>query len=68
MKLTFVAAYIFGAAWLLAWEIAAFIVNSKFTISDLWWQVEGPGWSAARYGTVAALTWVTLHLAFGWFR
>lgn len=68
VKITFICAYLFGALWLLGWEIAAFFVSTKYTISELWWQVEGTGWTAARYGTVAALTWTTLHLAFAWFR
>lgn len=64
----FAIAYLVGAMWLLAWEIAAFIVNPKYTISELWWAFEGNGWTAARYGTFAALLWLCLHLAFRWFR
>ena len=68
MKTVFVVAYIAGALWLAGWELAAFAVNSKYTISDLTWQWEGIGWTAARYLVLAAFTWLTLHLAFRWLR
>lgn len=67
-SLIFAVAYLFGIAWLLGWEIAAFAVNPRYTISELWWTVEGHGLSAARYATFGILTWLDLHLAFQWFR
>ena len=68
MKLVFVGAYLAGALWLAGWELAAFAVNRAYTISDLTWGWEGAGWTAARYLVVVFLTWLTLHLAFGWLR
>lgn len=64
----FILAYLFGAAWLLGWELAAFTINSKLTISDFTWTLEGPGWSAVRFFIAAALIWLTLHLSLGWFK
>lgn len=68
LHVLFASAYLFGVAWLLGWEIAAFIVNPRYTLSDLWWAVEGAGWTFARYMSFAILTWLDLHLAFRWFR
>lgn len=68
VRVLFACAYLFGVLWLLGWEFAAFAVNPRYTISDLWWAIEGRGWSFARYFTVAGLTWLDLHLAFQWFR
>lgn len=68
MRDVFVSAYLAGVAWLLAWEIAALVKNPDYTISRLWWQVEGPGWTAAKYGTLAFLVFVTGHLVWGLFR
>jgi hypothetical protein len=65
----FAVAYLAGAAWLLGWEIAAFAAGRpQWTISDMTWTLEGPGWSFARYFIAAVLVWLTLHLSFGWFR
>lgn len=64
----FAIAYLAGAAWLLGWELAAFAVNHKYTISDLWWELEGHGWTAARYFTLAALVFLTGHIVFRLFR
>jgi hypothetical protein len=68
VKALFVWAYTGGFLWLAGWELAAFAVSSKYTISDLTWQFEGPGWTAGRFFVLAALVWLTLHLAFGWLR
>lgn len=68
MKILFACAYLGGIAWLAGWEIAALTIRGPYTLSNLWWHVEGTGWTAARYFTVAGLTFLTLHLAFGLFR
>lgn len=68
MKTLWIVAYLVGILWLAGWELAAFAVNTKFTLSDLTWQWEGVGWTAARYLVLASLTWLTLHLGFRWLR
>jgi hypothetical protein len=67
-KTTFVVCYLAGMAWLIGWEITALVYNYKWSISELTWSWEGTGWTAARYLTVVGLGWLTLHLAFKWFR
>jgi len=67
-KTVFIVAYIAGILWLGAWEISALAYNAKYTISDLTWQWEGVGWTAARYLVLVSLTFLTLHLAFKWLR
>lgn len=64
----YLLAYLLGAAWLLGWEISALATNARYSISDFTWQLEGIGWSAARFFIAAALIWLTLHLSLGWFR
>ena len=68
MKTLYVSAYLAGILWLGGWELSAFAVNTQYTLSDLTWQWEGAGWTAARYLVLASLTWLTLHLAFKWLR
>lgn len=69
LQKVFIIAYLIGAAWLLGWETAAFVIGRHdLTISDFTWQLEGPGWTAARFFIAAALIWLTLHLSLGWFR
>lgn len=68
MKSLFIWSYVGGIVWLAGWELAALIVNDRYTISELTWDWEGGGWSAGRYLVLAALTWLTLHLALGWLR
>ena len=64
----FAIAYIFGGLWLGGWELAALIIDKTgggdYTISNLTWQFEGAGWTAARYLVLVFFTWLTLHLAF----
>lgn len=65
----YIIAYLFGALWLLGWEISAFIIRrTDLTISDFTWHLEGGGWSFARYVIAVALIWLTMHLSLGWFR
>lgn len=65
----YISAYLFGAAWLLGWELSAFAIHRHdLTISDFTWTLEGPGWSFARFFIAAALIWLTLHLSLGWFK
>lgn len=64
----FAIGYLTGMAIILGFEIAAFIINSKYTLSDMTWQWEGRGWTAARYLAFFGLEWLALHIAFGWFR
>lgn len=65
----YIAAYLLGAAWLIGWELSAFAIGqTRYTISDFTWTLEGPGWSFARFFIAAALIWLTLHLSVGWFR
>lgn len=65
----FIAAYVFGFTWLAGWELAAFAIGRHdLTISDLTWDWEGIGWTAARFLVLASLIWLTLHLAFRWLR
>lgn len=69
MKTVYAVAYISGALWLLGWELSAFAIRrTDYTISELWWHIEGGGWTFARYFTLVALVWLALHLAMGWFR
>jgi hypothetical protein len=68
VKALFVWAYTGGFLWLAGWELAAFAVNAKYTISDLTWAWEGPGWTAGRFLVLAALTFLLLHLSFAWLR
>ena len=67
-KTVYVIAYLAGIVWLAGWELSAFFVNTRYTLSDLTWAWEGAGWTAARYLVLASLTWLTLHLAFRWLR
>lgn len=64
----FAAAYIFGGVWLGVWELVALILDKTghgdYTISNLTWEFEGVGWTAARYLVLVFFTWLTLHLAF----
>lgn len=65
----YMSAYLIGVAWLLGWEISAFVIRrSDLTISDFTWRLEGVGWSAARFFIAAGLVWLTLHLSVKWFR
>ena len=69
MQRLYIAAYLSGVAWLLGWEVSAFIIRRHdLTISDFTWTLEGPGWSAARFFIAAGLIWLTLHLSLGWFK
>lgn len=69
MTRVYMIAYLVGAAWLLGWELSAiFTHHVEWTISDFTWQLEGVGWSFARFFIAAALIWLTLHLSLGWFR
>lgn len=69
MTRVYMVAYLAGAAWLLGWELSAiFSGHAERTISDFTWQLEGVGWSFARFFVAAALIWLTLHLSLGWFR
>lgn len=68
MKTLFVLAYISGFVWLGVWELAALLINDNYTISDLTWTWEGPGWTAGRFLVLASLIWLTLHLSFKWLR
>lgn len=69
LKLAYLAAYLFGVAWLLGWEISAFAIGrTDLTISDFTWNLEGAGFSFARYFIAAGLIWLAMHLSFGWFR
>jgi hypothetical protein len=64
----FALAYVFGVVWLGAWELAALVIDKSggqdYTLSQMTWDFEGVGWTAARYLVLASLTWLTLHLAF----
>ena len=70
MRNLFAAAYLIGVVWLGGWELAALIIDKTsggtrdFTLSQMTWQFEGIGWTAARYLVLVSLTWLTLHLAF----
>lgn len=65
----YITAYLAGAAWLLGWEISAFAIGqTRYTISDFTWTLEGPGWSFARFFIASSLIWLTAHLSLGWFR
>ena len=65
----YIYAYLFGALWLLGWELSAFVIGRPdLTISDMTWHLEGPGWSFARYVIAMSLIWLTFHLSLGWFR
>jgi|HubBroStandDraft_2_1064218.scaffolds.fasta_scaffold268340_3 hypothetical protein len=65
----YITAYLLGVAWLLGWEISAFVIRRHdLTISDFTWQLEGAGWSFARFFIAAGLIWLTLHLSLKWFR
>lgn len=65
----FMSAYLAGAAWLLGWEITALVIGrNDLTISDFTWQLEGAGWTFARYFVAVTLIWLTVHLSLGWFR
>lgn len=69
LQKVYIVAYLIGAAWLLGWEISAFAIGRHdLTISDFTWQLEGVGWSFARFFIAAALIWLTLHLSLGWFK
>ena len=69
LEKTYILAYVLGAAWLLGWELSAFAIGRHdLTISDFTWQLEGAGWSFARFFIAASLVWLTLHLSLGWFR
>lgn len=68
MKTLFIVAYLAGIFWLAGWELAALAVNASYTLSEMTWSWEGPGWTAGRYLVLASLTWLTLHLAFRWLR
>ena len=68
MERLFAFAYLAGIAWLAGWEAVALAIRRSYTLSHIWWQVEGSGWTAARYLAVAVLGFLLLHLAFGWFR
>lgn len=65
----YAGAYIAGVLWLAGWELSAFAIGRHdLTISDMTWDFEGNGWTAARFLVLAALIWLTLHLAFKWLR
>lgn len=69
MKVLYISAYLAGVGWLLGWELSAFIIHRHdLTISDFTWQLEGIGWSFARFFIAAGLIWLTLHLSLGWFK
>ena len=68
MERLFAFAYLAGAVWLAGWETAALSIRRSYTLSHIWWQVEGSGWTAARYFTLVVLVFLTLHLAFGWWK
>lgn len=69
MQKLYMLAYLGGVAWLLGWELSAFAIGrTDLTISDFTWQLEGIGWTAARYLIFAGLLWLTFHLSFRWFR
>jgi len=64
----FATAYIIGFVWLGVWELIALVTNHGYTISDLTWEWEGAGWTAARFLVLASLIFLTLHLSFKWLR
>lgn len=69
LQRVYLIAYLAGVAWLLGWEISAFVIRRHdLTISDFTWRLEGVGWSAARFFIAAGLIWLTLHLSLRWFR
>lgn len=69
MRTVYAVAYLAGALWLLGWELSAFAIRrTDLTMSDLWWGLEGHGWTFARYVMLASLLWLLFHLVFGWFR
>ncbi len=69
LQKVYILAYLGGAAWLLGWEASAFFIGRHdLTISDFTWQLEGPGWSFARFFIASSLVWLTLHLSVGWFK
>lgn len=68
MKTLFGSAYVIGVLWLAGWELAALIINHRYTLSDMTWDWEGTGWTAARFATVVALGFLFVHLAFRWLR
>ena len=68
MGRVFAFAYLGGVLWLLGWETAALVIRRSYTLSHVWWGVEGPGWSAARFFTLAVLVFLLGHLVFGLWR
>ena len=68
MERVFAFAYLGGVLWLLSWELAALVSRRAYTLSHIWWQVEGSGWTAARYFTLMVLLFLTAHLALGWWK
>lgn len=64
----FYTAYGSAIAVLIGFEIAALIINARYSISEITWRLEGVGWTALRYFAFFGLEWLTLHLCFGLFK
>lgn len=49
---------------------AIFTGHSQYTLSDFVWRLEqvSRAWTFLRFFIVAFCIWLTLHMAFGWFR
>lgn len=64
----YIVAYLAGVAWLLGWEVSAFLRHrADLTISDFTWTLRG-WWYVPRALIGAGLVLLALHLLFGWFR
>ncbi len=67
-QIVYIAAYLIGVVWLLAWEASAFIQHKTvLTISDFTWTLKG-WWYIPRVLIGAGLVVLALHLVFGWIR
>lgn len=68
MRTLFVAVYLAGGVWLGGWELAALVINDRYTISRLWQGWEGAGWTAQRYLSLVVLVFLLGHIVWGLFR
>jgi len=71
MKLTYTLLWLGWMVAFLAIELTAlFTGHSEYTLSDFVWRLEqvNRAWTFARFFIVAFCLWLTLHMAFGWFK
>lgn len=71
MKTAYALLWIGWVAAFLAIELTAlFTGHPQFTLSEFVWRLEqvNGAWTILRFFIMAFCIWLTLHMAFGWFR